>query len=94
MPTNITETVHSETGKIVLRVEGDLFLEDAVLLERIAKGLVEEESKGVMIDLADLDFLDSESAAVVKRLIETDGIEVNGLEIFLQSAIDLVERGA
>ena len=47
-----------------------------------------------MIDLADLDFLDSESAAVLKRLVASDGIELNGIEIFLQSAIDLAERGA
>lgn len=94
MPTNITESVQAETGKIMLRVEGDLLLEDALLLERIARSIVEEQSKDVVIDLADLDFLDSESAAVLKRLVASDGIELNGIEIFLQSAIDLAERGA
>lgn len=92
MPTNITESVQSETGKMVLRVEGDLMLADALLLERIAGGIVDEQDKDVLIDLADLDFLDSESAAVLKRLTESDRIEINGIEIFLQSAIDLAER--
>ncbi|MBX3283516.1 MAG: hypothetical protein KF756_13710 [Acidobacteria bacterium] len=94
MPTNITESENIETGGITLRVEGDLFLEDALLLERIAGDIVENHGKSVVIDLADLDFLDSESGVVLKRLIETDGIEVNGIEIFLQSAIDLAERRA
>ncbi|HQZ83492.1 MAG TPA: STAS domain-containing protein [Pyrinomonadaceae bacterium] len=94
MPTNITETVQAETGKIMLRVEGDLLLEDALLLERIANSIVNERLENVVIDLADLDFLDSESAAVLKRLVASDGIELNGIEIFLQSAIDLAERGA
>lgn len=78
----------------MLSVEGDLLLEDALLLERIARSIVEEHAKDVVIDLADLDFLDSESAAVLKRLVASDGIELNGIEIFLQSAIDLAERGA
>ncbi len=94
MPTNITETVQAETGRILLKVEGDLLLDDALLLERIARSIVEERLEDVVIDLADLDFLDSESAGVLRRLAAADGIELNGIEIFLQSAIDLAERGA
>lgn len=94
MPTNITETVQAETGRILLKVEGDLLLDDALLLERIATSIVEERLEDVVIDLADLDFLDSESAGVLRRLAATEGIELNGIEIFLQSAIDLAERGA
>ncbi len=92
MPTNITESVQADTGKIMLSVEGDLLLEDALLLERIAGSIVDERDKDVLIDLADLDFLDSDSAAVLKRLTESGRIEINGIEIFLQSAIDLAER--
>lgn len=94
MPTNITESVQADTGKIMLSVEGDLLLEDALLLERIAGSIVDERDKDVLIDLADLDFLDSDSAAVLKRLTESGRIEINGIEIFLQSAIDLAERHA
>jgi anti-anti-sigma regulatory factor len=92
MPTNITETRHPDTGRSILRVEGDLFLEDAIFLERIAKEMIEKDCDGLTIDLADLGFMDSESAGVLRRLIETDGITINGIEIFLQSAIDRAER--
>jgi anti-anti-sigma factor len=90
MPTQITQ--HESDVRIVLRVEGELLLEDANLLERIATEIRAETDKPVMIDLADLAFLDSESAAVLKRLEADPEIELQGLEIFLQSAIDQAER--
>ena len=46
------------------------------------------------VDLADLDFLDSDSAPILKRLETKTGISIEGLEIFLQSAIDAAERNA
>lgn len=79
---------------MVLRVEGELLLEDAILLERITLEIRAETDKPIMIDLADLAFLDSESAAVLKRLSGDPAIELQGLEIFLQSAVDQAERTA
>ena len=79
---------------MVLRVEGELLLEDAILLERITSEMRAETDKPIMIDLADLAFLDSESAAVLKRLAGDPAIELQGLEIFLQSAVDQAERTA
>lgn len=92
MPTQITQ--QESDGRTILRVEGELLLEDANLLERIATEIRAETGKPVMIDLADLSFLDSESAAVLKRLESDPKIELQGLEIFLQSAIDQAERTA
>jgi anti-anti-sigma factor len=92
MPTQITQ--QESDGHMVLRVEGELLLEDAILLERITSEIRAETDKPVMIDLADLAFLDSESAAVLKRLAGDPQIELQGLEIFLQSAVDQAERTA
>jgi anti-anti-sigma factor len=91
MPTQITQ--HETEAGTILRVEGDLLVSDAVLLERIAAELVENGTK-VRVDLADLDFMDSESAAVLRRLADDPAVELEGLEIFLQSAIDLAERNS
>ena len=89
MPTQITQ---SETdGGSMLRVEGTMMREDAILLEKIATDLHADSGKPVTLDLADLDFLDSESAAVLKRLKDSDGFKIEGMEIFLQSVIDDVE---
>jgi anti-anti-sigma regulatory factor len=94
MPTNIIQTVSDEDGSVTLRVEGDMLLDDALLLEKIAVGMRGDNFREVVIDLADLDFLDSESAPVLKRLAKELGFKIEGIEIFLQSAIDSAERTA
>ncbi|MEP6705708.1 MAG: hypothetical protein ABJB34_12955 [Acidobacteriota bacterium] len=92
MPTNIIQTVSETDGRITLRVEGDMLLDDALLLEKIAVEMRTDEQHEVTIDLADLDFLDSESAPVLKRLANERGFKIEGMEIFLQSAINSAER--
>jgi hypothetical protein len=94
MPTNIIQTVDESGTRIILRVEGDMLLEDALLLEKIAVGMREDHDGDVTIDLADLDFMDSESAPVLRRLSAENGFTIEGMEIFLQSAIDVAERTA
>lgn len=71
-----------------------MMMDDAILLERVAMGILEDVEAPVTIDLADLDFLDSESASILKRLESDPRISIEGLEIFLQSAIDAAERNA
>jgi anti-anti-sigma factor len=94
MPTNIIQTVSDDDGSVTLRVEGDMLLADAEVLEKIALGMRGDNFREVIIDLADLDFMDSESAPVLKRLAKEHGIKIDGIEIFLQSAIDSAERTA
>lgn len=79
-------------GKTILRVGGELLHDDALLLERIATGVHEDTGNHITIDLADLDFLDSEAASILKRLADLDGFEIEGMEIFLQSAVNDAER--
>ena len=77
---------------IAFAVPGDMLLDDALLLEKIALGMRGDNFREVVIDLADLDFLDSESAPVLRRLANELGFKIEGIEIFLQSAIDSAER--
>ena len=92
MPTNITQIEDTERGKTVLRVEGSMTAEDAVLLEKIALGMREQTGKNLTIDLSDLHFLDSESAPVLKRLEREHRFEIEGLLIFLQKAVEETEK--
>lgn len=92
MPTQITQ--RESNGRTYLRVEGEMLVDDALLVERLAGDLLDAEIPNVTIDLADLTFLDSDSASVLKRLDNRTGISIEGLEIFLQSAIDAAERNA
>ena len=81
-----------ERGKTILRVEGSMMHDDAVLLEKIVLDMREQLGKNLTLDLADLDFLDSESAPIIKRIEREHGFELEGLEIFLQKAITESEK--
>lgn len=92
MPTNIKQIDDPERNKTVLQVKGELSLSDAELLEKIALDLSQENGKPLAIDLADLGFLDSEAAPVLKRIQEVHGFEIEGLQFFLQKIIDEAEK--
>lgn len=92
MATRLREIEDSERGKLVLRVEGELQLDDVLLLEKIALERRTENKRNLTIDLADVDFLDSESAPVIRRLQSEHGFEIEGLELFTQKAVEEAEK--
>lgn len=92
MPTKITQIEDAEMNKTFLRVEGELMFDDAVLLEKIALDLRENIGKNLTLDLAEIDFLDSESAPIIKRLKDEHGFEIEGLESFLQKMVIEAEQ--
>ncbi|MGI8556316.1 MAG: STAS domain-containing protein [Pyrinomonadaceae bacterium] len=92
MPTTITQIEDAERGKTILRIEGEMFLDDAILLEKIALQMRADGVKNLTLDLADLHFLDSDSAPVLKRLEQEHGFEIEGMEFFLQSMINDAEN--
>jgi hypothetical protein len=94
MPTTLTQIEDTERGKTILHVEGSMTHEDAILLEKIALDMRAHLGKNITLDLADLTFLDSESAPVIKRIEREHGFELEGLEIFLQTAVDETEANA
>lgn len=92
MATQITQIDLNDRRRTILRVEGDMLYDDAMLLEKIATAINAENQNEIVIDLADLDFLDSDAASILKRLEDLEGFEIEGVEIFLQSAVDMAER--
>lgn len=92
MATNITQIDDIERNKIILRIKGEMSLSDAELLERIALDLRAENEKDLTLDLADLDFLDSEAAPVIKRLESEHGFEIEGMHVFVQKVIEETEN--
>ena len=93
MATKITQIEDAARGKTILRVEGSMTGEDAALIEKIALDLRGESDANLTIDLADLNFLDSDAASILRR-IEERGFEIEGLMIFLQKAIEEIEKRA
>ena len=91
MPTQIIQIRDNDRGVTILRVNGEMLIDDAVLIERIASGLREKSGEDVILDLADLDLIDSNAASILRRMAEKDGFSIEGIEIFLQSVINSVE---
>ena len=92
MPTEITQTDAPDSDVTILRVSGEMMDGDAGVVERIARGIREETGRRIVVDLAGLDFLDSEAAPALRRLGEQEGVTIEGIEVFLQSSIDQAER--
>lgn len=92
MATEIKQIDLADRRTTILRVEGEMFGDDAELVARLVRSIRTEDAFGVVIDLADLDFIDSEAASILKALEDMGGVEIEGIEIFLQSAIDMAER--
>src|SRR5262245_7265229 len=78
----------------VLKVQGSLDLEDAELLEKICRDIQSDTGCQVKLDLADLVFLDSESASVLCRLKQEQGVILDGLHLFIAKVIELTEAEA
>ena len=86
-----TEQQHEET---VFKVQGSLYLEDAELLEKICRDLAAQNVHHITLDLADLSFLDSESASVLCRLRREQNVTLEGLHLFIAKVIELTEAEA
>jgi anti-anti-sigma factor len=78
----------------VLKVEGSLYLRDAELLEEICRDVGEQTGRHIVLDLADLSFLDSDSASVLCRLRREQNVTLEGLHLFIAKVIELTEAEA
>jgi anti-anti-sigma factor len=83
---------NTEGDKIALMVEGSLYRRDAELLERICRDLASQTKKGIMLDLSNLSFLDSDSAAVLCSLKRELGVRLEGLRLFIEKVVELAEE--
>ncbi len=92
MPTVIQEIEDVERRRTILRVEGEMFPEDALLLEKIALGMRARTGGNITIDLADLHFLDSDGAPILKRMTDEHHFAIEGMMSFLQRAVEETEN--
>lgn len=89
-----TATEQPHDCQTVLKVEGCLYLEDAELLEKICRDVGGQTGRHLTLDLADLSFLDSESASVLCRLRREQNVTLEGLHLFIEKVIELTEAEA
>jgi anti-anti-sigma factor len=92
MPTQITQIDDATGARTTLRIAGSLTLADAELIARICASLREQRATEITLDLSDLSFLDSESAAVLAELTQTHNVTLDGVHLFVQQVIDQTEQ--
>ena len=92
MPTRITEVRTPDGQPMTLRVEGSLGVEDAELVEKVCRDLRRETGRRITLDLADLSFIDSDSAQILCRLRAEQDVSLEGLHLFIQRVVELAEQ--
>jgi anti-anti-sigma regulatory factor len=91
MPTQITQFDDEIGARTFLRVSGEMLIDDAKLVGRLAEQVATENDVAVVVDLADLDLLDGDAASELLRLSSAGSLEVTGIEEFLQTTVDRAE---
>jgi hypothetical protein len=82
----------SASGPRVFKVEGALHLKDAELLEKICRQVSDETHRPVIIELNDVCFVDSDSAAVLCRMKRENVVTIKGLTLFTRKVMELVDE--
>jgi anti-anti-sigma regulatory factor len=90
MSIKITQIFDERRDQTILRVEGKLYLIDAKLLEQTLRELQAEGLKPVEINLSEVFFLNTESAAVLRRLRRL-GAVLTDINYFVQKVIEQTE---
>ena len=91
MTSRITKIDDKYGALALLRVEGSLRMEDAEVLETAYFELRQKHPGQIAIDLANTNFLDSDSASVLCRL-KNQGVHLLGLHFFIQRVIESAEE--
>jgi anti-anti-sigma regulatory factor len=76
----------------IMKVEGALHLQDAELLERICREVSEQTGQAVVIELSDICFIDSVSAAVLCRIKSEQGVTFKGLNLFIKKVLEMTDE--
>ncbi len=74
------------------KVEGTLYVEDAQLLEKICRDASRRGGRPVVVELSDLCFLDSDSAAILCRMKREQGVSLKGLNLFIKKVVELADE--
>jgi len=82
----------SEKKRTLLKVEGTLYPKDTELLESICRDVSIQTGRPVALDLSDLCFLDSESAAILCRMKREQGVSLQGLNLFIKKVVELADE--
>ncbi len=90
MTIRITQIDDEKRELAILRLEGKLHLADAEIVAQVFDEIQRQNNRKIEIDLASISFVDSDSAAILKR-IENCGARLTGLDFFIRQVIEMPE---
>jgi anti-anti-sigma regulatory factor len=76
---------------ITLKVEGGLYFADAEFLEETCRAVSSRTKLPVILELADLTFLDSDSASILCRIKREQNVSFAGLQLFIKKVVETAE---
>lgn len=77
---------------ITLKIEGGLYAADAELLEETCRTVILQTKLPVILELADLTFLDSDSASILSRIKREQNVCFEGLQLFIKKVVELADQ--
>ena len=83
--------IPSSRAPRAFKIEGTLHLTDAELLEGICRQVSDETGRAVSIELNDVYFVDSDSAAVICRMKRENVVTIDGVNLFIRKVMELAE---
>lgn len=87
MTIRITQIDSEKRKRTILRVEGKLHEADAEIVEQTFENIRNRNGRKIEIDLTAISFINSDSAAVLRR-IEKRGAMLTGLDFFVRQVIE------
>lgn len=86
--------IHVENNKVFIKLEGGLYVEDALLLRTKALAYFQEGHTNFLIDLSQVDYIDSSGLGVLvalqKRALEHHGkLQLHGLTGVVKELFEL-----
>jgi len=76
----------------MLSVRGEMSADDALILRRLVRNLIAGGRNRIIVDLAGISFIDSDSAPILREIANLPEASIEGTDSLIQAAIDLVEK--
>jgi anti-anti-sigma regulatory factor len=91
MAYRITQSEDTQSGKLILLLEGSFDAEGGQKIEQICEDAMKKFGKNIMIDVSGVTFLDEASSAVICRLKNQEGLSLIGCHLFTKKVIEQSE---
>lgn len=88
MDIRISQSEDSDSGRVILRVEGRLTRDAAELLESVCTRFLERSTANLCINVDGISFISEDGARVLSRLKHRPQVQLDGCHLFTECAVE------